>query len=51
MRRAIARVWLAAIVLALPGVGFAQEAVISGTVRDTTGGVPHRKRWMPGAGR
>jgi hypothetical protein len=33
------RVWVAVLVLALPGIGFAQEAVISGTVRDATGGV------------
>ncbi len=39
MARGIARALTVVAILTLPGVGFAQEAVIGGTVRDATGGV------------
>jgi hypothetical protein len=37
--RFVGRVLLVAAILALPAVGYAQEAVLSGTVTDSTGGV------------
>jgi hypothetical protein len=39
MGRAVSRVLAVVAILALPGVGLAQEASIGGTVRDMTGGV------------
>jgi len=39
MARAFTRALAVAAILTLPGVGFAQEATIGGTVRDSTGGV------------
>src|SRR3970040_185209 len=35
----VRRLFLAAAILAVPGVGYAQEAVFTGTVADSTGGV------------
>jgi len=37
--RIVRRLLLAAAILAVPGVGYAQEAVFTGTVADSTGGV------------
>ena len=39
MKRQFARVLLSAFVLLLPGVVFAQEATVTGTITDSTGGV------------
>lgn len=37
--RVVARLLLAATILVVPGLAYAQEAVLTGTVADSTGGV------------